>query len=105
MQIRPLSDRVIVKRIEHERKTASGLVIPDNAAEKPEQGEVIAVGAGKVLKDGTRQTPAVKAGDRVLFAKYGGQEVKLDGQQLLVLREDDILAVLEDSKAGLKKAA
>lgn len=95
MKIRPLHDRVLVKRLEEERKTASGIVIPDAAAEKPDQGEVIAVGAGKVLEDGKVRPMAVKAGDRVLFGKYAGQPVKVDGEELLVMREEDIVGVVE----------
>jgi len=95
MKIRPLHDRVIVKRIEDERKTASGIVIPDTAAEKPDQGEVIAVGTGKILDDGKVRPVALKAGDRVLFGKYSGQTVKVDGQELLVMREEDVMGVIE----------
>ncbi|WP_018230503.1 co-chaperone GroES [Methyloversatilis universalis] len=95
MKIRPLHDRVLVKRLEEERKTASGIVIPDSATEKPDQGEIIAVGTGKILEDGKVRPPAVKAGDRVLFGKYAGQTVKIDGEELLVLREEDIVAVVE----------
>jgi chaperonin GroES len=95
MKIRPLHDRVIVKRLEDERKTASGIVIPDTAAEKPDQGEVIAVGNGKILDDGKVREMAVKVGDRVLFGKYAGQTVKVDGQELLVMREEDIVGVVE----------
>lgn len=95
MKIRPLHDRVLVKRLEEERKTASGIVIPDSATEKPDQGEIIAVGSGKILEDGKVRPPAVKAGDRVLFGKYAGQTVKIDGEELLVLREEDIVAVVE----------
>ena len=95
MKIRPLHDRVIVKRLEEERKTASGIVIPDTAAEKPDQGEILAVGAGKILDDGKVRPMAVKVGDRVLFGKYAGQTVKVDGEELLVLREEDIVGVVE----------
>lgn len=95
MKIRPLHDRVIVKRLEEERKTASGIVIPDTAAEKPDQGEILAVGAGKILDDGKVRPMAVKAGDRVLFGKYAGQTVKVEGEELLVLREEDIVGVVE----------
>ena len=105
MKLRPLYDRVIVKRIEQQRKTASGIVIPDSAAEKPEQGEVISVGSGKLLADGSLRALQIKAGDQVLFGKYGGQTVKVDDQELLVLREDDILAVLEKERTELKRAA
>jgi len=95
MKIRPLHDRVIVKRLEEERKTASGIVIPDSAAEKPDQGEVIAAGAGKILDDGKVRPMAVKTGDRVIFGKYSGQTVKVDGEELLVMREEDIMGVVE----------
>ena len=95
MKIRPLHDRVIVRRLEEERKTASGIVIPDTAAEKPDQGEIIAVGTGKVLDDGKVRKLEVKVGDRVLFGKYSGQTVKVDGQELLVMREEDIMGVVE----------
>ena len=95
MKIRPLHDRVIVKRIEEERKTASGIVIPDSAAEKPDQGEVMAAGTGKILEDGKVRPIAVKVGDRVLFGKYSGQTVKVDGEELLVMREEDIMGVIE----------
>jgi chaperonin GroES len=95
MKIRPLHDRVIVKRLEEEKKTASGIVIPDNAAEKPDQGEVKAVGNGKILDDGSVRPLALKVGDRVLFGKYSGQTVKVDGEELLVMREEDIMGVVE----------
>ena len=95
MNLRPLNDRVIVKRLENETKTASGIVIPDNAAEKPDQGEVLAVGPGKHDEDGDRIEMSVKVGDRVLFGKYSGQTVKLDGEELLVIREEDVLAIVE----------
>jgi len=95
MAIRPLNDRVLIKRSEPETKTASGIVIPDSAGEKPEQGEVLAVGPGKLLDNGQRQAPALKTGDRVLFGKYAGQAVKFNGDEVLVLREEDVLAVLE----------
>ena len=95
MKLRPLADRVIVKRIESETKTASGIVIPDNAAEKPDQGEVLAVGPGKMDDDGKRVALSVKVGDRVLFGKYSGQTVKVDGDELLVMKEDDLFAVVE----------
>ncbi|WP_333843973.1 co-chaperone GroES [Pelomicrobium sp.] len=96
MKIRPLHDRVIVKRLEEERKTASGIVIPDTAAEKPDQGEVIAVGNGRLLENGTLRPLAVKVGDRVLFGKYSGQTVKVEGEELLVMREEDIMGVIEN---------
>ena len=94
MKIRPLHDRVIVKRLEEEKKTASGIVIPDNAAEKPDQGEVLAIGTGKVMDDGKVRPLAVKVGDRVLFGKYSGSSVKMDGDELLVMREEDIMGVV-----------
>ena len=95
MKIRPLHDRIIVKRLEEERKTASGIVIPDTAAEKPDQGEVKAVGKGKKADDGKIIPLDVKVGDRVLFGKYSGQTVKVDGDELLVMREEDIMGVIE----------
>ena len=95
MKIRPLHDRVIVKRLEEERKTASGIVIPDAAAEKPDQGQVIAVGKGKILENGEVRVLDVKVGDRVLFGKYSGQTVKVDGEELLVMREEDLMGVVE----------
>lgn len=95
MKIRPLHDRVIVKRLEEERKTASGIVIPDAAAEKPDQGEILAVGKGKILENGDVRKMDVKVGDRVLFGKYAGQTVKVDGEELLVMREEDIMGVVE----------
>ena len=95
MKLRPLHDRVIVKRLEPETKTASGIVIPDNAAEKPDQGEVLAVGPGKLDDNGSRVAMSVKVGDRVLFGKYAGQTVKVDGEELLVMREEDIMGVVE----------
>ena len=94
MNIRPLHDRVVVKRLEEERTSPGGIVIPDSAAEKPAKGEVVAIGTGKLLDSGEVRTLAVKIGDKVLFAKYSGTEVKLDGQELLVMREDDIMAIL-----------
>ena len=94
MKIRPLHDRVIVKRIEEERKTAGGIVIPDSATEKPDQGEVLAIGTGKVMDDGKVRPLAVKVGDRVLFGKYSGSSVKMDGDELLVMREEDIMGVV-----------
>ena len=94
MKIRPLHDRVIVKRVEAERTTASGIVIPDSAGEKPDQGEVLAVGPGKRDDNGKQIALDVKVGDRVLFGKYAGQSVKVDGQEVLVMREEDIMGVL-----------
>ena len=95
MKIRPLHDRILVKRLEEETKTAGGLFIPDTAKEKPIEGKVIAVGAGKRDEDGKLIALDVKAGDRVLFGKYSGTEVKIDGEEHLILREDDVLAVLD----------
>ena len=94
MQIRPLHDRVIIKRLESERTTASGIVIPDNDAEKPDQGEVVAVGPGRRDEAGKLIEMGVKVGDRVLFGKYSGQSVKIDGEEFLVMREEDIMGVL-----------
>ncbi|CAM8434864.1 MAG: chaperone Hsp10, affects cell division [Pseudomonadota bacterium] len=95
MKIRPLHDRVIVKRLEEERTTASGIVIPDSATEKPDQGTVQAVGNGKILEDGSVKKLDVKVGDKVLFGKYAGQAVKVDGEELLVMREEDIMGIVE----------
>ncbi len=95
MKIRPLQDRVIVKRVKEEEKTKGGIIIPDTAKEKPIEGEVIAVGAGKTLDDGTLRKPEVKPGERILFGKYSGTEVKIDGEEHLILREDDILGIIE----------
>ncbi|MDM5146900.1 co-chaperone GroES [Candidatus Persebacteraceae bacterium Df01] len=97
-RIRPLHDRLLVRRIEEERKTASGIVIPDAAAEKPDQGEILAVGNGKILEDGSKRPLDVAVGDRVLFGKYAGTAAKVDGEELLVMREDDVMAVIEVSK-------
>ena len=94
-KIRPLHDRLLVRRLEEERKTAGGIVIPDSATEKPDQGEVIAAGNGKIKDDGGIRKLDVKKGDRVLFGKYAGTGVKIDGEELLVMREDDIMAVIE----------
>src|SRR6187402_148766 len=94
-KIRPLQDRLIVKRVKEEEKTKGGIIIPDSAKEKPVEGEVIAVGNGKVQEDGTVRKLDVKAGDRILFGKYSGTEVKLDGEEHLILREDDVLGVIE----------
>ncbi len=95
MNIRSLNDRVIVKRLEEEKTSPGGIVIPDSATEKPVRGEVVAVGAGKALDNGQIRPLAVKAGEKVLFGKYAGTEIKVDGQEILVMREDDIIAVLE----------
>jgi len=95
MNIRPLHDRVIVKRMEEERTTAGGIVIPDSATEKPVRGEILACGKGKIMEDGNVRALDVKVGDKVLFGKYSGTEVKVDGEDLLVMREEDIVAVIE----------
>ena len=95
MKIRPLHDRVIVKRLEEERTTAGGIVIPDSAAEKPMRGEIIAVGNGKILENGQIRALQVKVGDKVLFGKYAGTEVKMDGEEIVVMREEDIMGVIE----------
>ena len=95
MKIRPLYDRILVKRIEEQNKTAGGLYIPDTAKEKPQEALIVAVGNGKVLEDGTLRKLEVKAGDKVLFSKYSGNEIKIDGTDHLILREDDVLAVLD----------
>jgi chaperonin GroES len=99
-RIKPLHDRVIVKRIEETENMRGGLYIPDTAKEKPQEGEVIAVGQGKVKDDGSRQTLDVKEGDRVLFGKYSGSEIKLDGEEFLIMREDEILGVIERAGAA-----
>ncbi|HXZ88659.1 MAG TPA: co-chaperone GroES [Candidatus Binataceae bacterium] len=95
MKIRPLGDRILVKRIKEEEKTKGGIIIPDTAKEKPQEGKVVAVGKGKMTEEGKLLVPDVKAGDKILFGKYAGSEVKLDGEEHLILREDDILGVLE----------
>ena len=92
VKLEPLGDRIVVKPIEEEQKTKSGIILPDTAKEKPQEGEVIAVGKGRLTEDGKRIAPEVKVGDRVLYAKYGGTEIKLDGKELMILRESDILA-------------
>jgi chaperonin GroES len=97
IQVRPLQDRVLIKREKEEETTAGGIIIPDTAKEKPIRGEVVAVGNGKIQEDGTSRKLDVKVGDRVLFGKYQGAEVKLDGEERLIIREDDILAVIEKS--------
>ena len=95
MAIRPLQDRILVKRIEEEEKTKGGIIIPDTAKEKPIEGVVVAVGSGYVKKDGTVRKLEVKKGDRVLFGKYGGTDIKIDGEEHLIMREDDLLAIIE----------
>jgi chaperonin GroES len=95
MKIRPLQDRIIIKRLESEEKTKGGIIIPDSAKEKPMEGKVVAVGPGKLNEKGTRVAPEVKAGDTILFGKYAGTEIKIDGEEHLILREDDIMGVIE----------
>jgi len=104
MHFRPLHDRVVVRRIEAEEKTSGGIIIPDTAKEKPQEGEVVAVGPGARAEDGTVTAPDVKAGDRILFGKWSGTEVKIDGEELLIMKESDILGVVEEAEA-LKQAA
>jgi chaperonin GroES len=96
MKIRPLQDRVIVKRLDEEQKTAGGIIIPDTAKEKPQKGEIVAAGPGKRKEDGALVPLDVKKGDKVLFAKYAGTEIKVEGEELLMMREDDIMGVIED---------
>ena len=105
MQFRPLHDRVVVRRIEEDERTPGGIIIPDTAKEKPQQGEVIAVGPGARDEKGMLQPLDVKAGDRVLFGKWSGSEVRIDGEELLIMKESDILGVLEGAAASKKKAA
>lgn len=93
---KPLQDRVVIKRLEEGEKTKGGIIIPDAAKEKPQEGRVVAVGAGKMTEKGQRVAPEVKAGDKILFGKYSGTEIKIDGEEHLILREDDILAIIED---------
>ncbi len=95
MEVRPLHDRVLVKRFDEEEKTKGGIIIPDTAKEKPAQGEIIAVGGGRVAENGTVRPLAVKKGDRILFGKYSGTEIKIDGTEFLMMREDDILGVIQ----------
>ena len=98
MNVRPLHDRMIIQRLEEGEQKIGGIIIPDAAREKPQRGKVIAAGIGKVKDDGTRQVPDVKAGDLILFGKYSGQEIKLDGEEYLIMREDEVLAVIDDKK-------
>src|SRR3954447_2443365 len=104
MNVRPLHDRLIVKRIEEGEQKVGGIIIPDSAKEKPQQGKVIAAGNGKAKDDGKRVPLDVKAGDLILFGKYSGQEIKLDGEDYLIMREDEVLAVLDDAEKSEKKA-
>ena len=103
MNVRPLHDRIIIQRLEEGEQKVGGIIIPDSAKEKPQQGKVIAAGAGKVRDNGKRQAPDVKAGDRILFGKYAGQEIKLDGEEYLIMREDEVLAVIEGGDMKKKK--
>jgi len=96
MKVKPLQDRLVVKRIEEEEKTKGGIIIPDAAKEKPQEGRVVAIGDGKVLESGQRVALSVKVGDKILFGKYSGTEIKIDGNEHLILREDDVLAIIED---------
>ena len=98
MNVRPLHDRIIIQRIEEGEQKVGGIIIPDSAKEKPQQGKVIAAGIGKVKDDGTRQQPDVKAGDLILFGKYSGQEIKIDGEDYLIMKEDEVLGVIEGAE-------
>ena len=102
MKIRPLYDRIVVKRIEQSEERQGGLFIPDSAKEKPQEGEVVAVGKGKRLEDGTVVPADVQVGDRILFGKYSGSEIKVDGEEFLIMREDDVLGVIEDTSTKVK---
>jgi chaperonin GroES len=103
MNVRPLHDRILVQRIEEGEQKVGGIIIPDTAKEKPQQGKVVAAGGGKVKDDGKRIPLDVKAGDTILFGKYSGQEIKLDGEEYLIMREDEVLAVIEDAGRSKKK--
>jgi len=105
MKIRPLYDRIVVKRIDEQETTRSGIIIPDSAQEKPQEAEVIAVGHGKRLEDGKLVALDVKAGDRILFGKYSGNEIRLDGEEYLIMREDDVLGVLDAAPKAAKTAS
>jgi chaperonin GroES len=105
MKIRPLYDRIVVKRIEEQETTRSGIIIPDSAQEKPQEAEVFAVGKGKRLEDGTLVELNVKVGDRILFAKYSGNDIRVDGVEYLIMREDDVLGVLDATPIALKQAS
>ena len=104
-KVRPLNDRVLVKRVEEGEQVRGGIIIPDSAKEKPQEGEVIAVGNGKMLDNGTRIEPGVKVGDKILFGKYSGNEIKLDDEEYLIMREDDILGVIEGTTRTKGKGA
>jgi Co-chaperonin GroES (HSP10) len=103
MNIRPLHDRIIIQRLDEGEQKVGGIIIPDTAKEKPQQGKVIAAGTGKIRDDGTRQPPDVKAGDLILFGKYSGQEIRLDGQDYLIVREDEVLGIIDAGDAKKKK--
>jgi chaperonin GroES len=103
MNIRPLHDRIIIQRLDEGEQKVGGIIIPDTAKEKPQQGKVIAAGTGKIRDDGTRQPPDVKAGDLILFGKYSGQEIRLDGEDYLIVREDEVLGIIEAGDAKTKK--
>jgi chaperonin GroES len=103
VNIRPLHDRVIVRRVEEGEQVRGGIIIPDSAKEKPQEGEVVAVGEGKYREDGTRQTLDVRVGDRVLFGKYSGSEVKIENEELLIMREEEILGIIQRAAAGKKR--
>ena len=105
MNLRPLHDRILVRRLEDQEQMRGGIIIPDSAKEKPQQAEVVAVGKGKLLEDGKRAEPDVKAGDRILFGKYTGNEIKLDGTEYIIMREDDVLGVLDAAPKALSKAS
>ncbi|MDE2466782.1 MAG: co-chaperone GroES [Alphaproteobacteria bacterium] len=105
MKFRPLGDRVVVRRVQEEQKTSGGIIIPETAQEKPQEGEIIAVGPGALDEHGKRVAPEVKVGDFVLFGKWSGTEVKIDGQELLIMKESDIMGIIEGRKAPAKKAA
>jgi chaperonin GroES len=103
MNVRPLHDRLITQRLDEGEQKVGGIIIPDTAKEKPQQGKVIAAGAGKIKDDGTRQAPDVKPGDVILFGKYSGQEIKLDGEDYIIMKEDEVLGVIEGGDAKKKK--
>ena len=103
MNVKPLHDRLIIQRLDEGEQKVGGIIIPDSAKEKPQQGKVIAAGAGKVKDDGTRQPPDIKAGDLILFGKYSGQEIKLDGEDYLIMKEDEVLGVIEGADMKIKK--
>ena len=105
MKIRPLYDRIVVKRIDEQETTRSGIIIPDSAQEKPQEAEVVAVGNGKRLEDGTLTKLDVKVGDRILFGKYSGNDIRVDDQEYLIMREDDVLGILEGTPKAVKKAS